>query len=356
MELVVVLAIVGLMGIGTSTLVSNMIKLNQKQVIKKDLINIQAYLKQQIQNDVAWGNTISNNGLPMTCLLTDDAVECNENDFLPSVDNIDIYDRAGNRVYQASSPTVGYTVTGENCNAFNGVAGNDDCPFRYDLAIKIECPGVEPSCLKPQVTVEGTFVARPSSDTSPANRINPRDYDFKILREVKVLYEPLEVVFNSTTGTGSGTRCPPGGAAAMRVRPLNRLNMDVGNNVLATPWPRFQLAAGRYDCEVYAQGYQAIGGFNIFLEVVGGVRYTIGSGFSNFGEVTNVIGNVKIELANDSFLRVLHECLATTEPTSRTTFDLGIPTPVDYSGGVLQYSDANGIGSTLTKVTCIRNK
>ncbi len=338
MEIVVVLAIIGAVGIGSTSMMANTIKVSQTNFIKGNIINFKNRLLAAIRKDTSWLITINRNAA-LNCLIEDDSVMCNDG---AVVNNFDVYNSIvtdpvnGTLVYQASSATAGFDDNGQDCNGYTA-AGNDDCPFRYDLTLTLNCPGAEAQCYKPDITIQATFRSSPATADTMVSRVDPTEYNFWMDRSQKLRYEPLEYHHRVTTNTGGGN-CTTGARVA---RQIPTEAYDVGDNATSVNATTFRLLAGQYECEVFAQAYQAVRGYAIFLRV-GGADTPIGSGFSSNGNSEFTMGKVDLTLAADTNISVMHFC-----GQSQNSFDMGRPAPTgpggDFSGGFVH-----------TRVTCVR--
>lgn len=354
MEIMVVLAIIGMMGLGTSTLITNMLKLNQKNEMSSGMSNFKSNLQTYLKNENSWENTIkSGNNPQLNCLWDGDNIQCPDG---LNINNVVVMEgepapnpnnappiAGGNIYYNSGVATSGFNIRGAPCNTFDAAVGNDNCPFHYDLQITFDCPGGDNQCLKPKVTINATFMVRPATDTSLANKVVPTDYDFVIEKSDSVIYEPLEVVYNLTTdvpndGTGN---CNPG---SVKTRLLNTVNYDVGNNVTGLNPAGVTLKSGIYECEVFAMAYEALDGFKIYLSAAGNA-VPIGTGFSGFGSSATVVGKTSLDLPVDTLIAVTHEC-----QSSRSRYDMGIPVPNPVGAQIY------GGGNSLTRLTCVRSR
>lgn len=345
MEIIVVLAIVGLMGLGTTTLVTNMLKLNQRTLAKSNLISVKDMIEKNIKNDDAWEQTICR-GNPtlagcspapapgqLSCLFDDDNVPCNHN---LVINNPRLYNRNGEVIYNPGVGTNGFTIDGGACNAYGG---NDACPFRYNIQITLTCPGTELQCLKPDVAIEATAVVSTATHNSLANRIDTDDYFISFVRNQEVRYEPLEVVHEVTNNSGGGN-CLNGTPV---YRTLDEITYDVGNNIINLPGNAgVRLRAGEYDCEVIASGFEALDGFTIELAYPGN-NVVIGTGYSDVNGTATVQGSAEVSLAANGIVRILHTCGGPNSVHAAHNFERGIPVS-DYASG-----------TTFTRLTCIRN-
>jgi type II secretory pathway pseudopilin PulG len=337
-ELLVVVGIMGLVGFGSTTMITTMLRSRLVFNSKAALLQVKQLMIQNIRGEGPWQQTIANNAA-LNCLIENDSTLCDQ--VIPPaapIQNIDIYTNSNGApqiYFQGSQAARGYDLNGAPCNAYNA-AGNDNCPFRYDFEIFLDCPGSELRCLQPEVRINGLFRVSPASATSIANRIAPGELSFSIVRDQKIELQPLEVVMERPVG-GGGV-CLSG---APRQRPLNRLLVDVGDNVAPYAGGPFRLNPGIYDCEVTAEGGDAPDGFSISLRA-GGTLYPIGSGFSAVGGSVTVTGTARLVLNAPSLVDVVQECSIDILSINA----MGMPKP--GSGP----ADPN----IYTRVRCLRNR
>lgn len=353
-----VLAIVSLMGLGTTTLVTNMLKLNKRTLAKSNLISVKDMIEKNLKNDLAWLRTTCGGNDPtpppngpgeacipapapgnIGCLFDGDEVRCNQQQLVNPI----IYNRNGEVVYNPGNANDGWTLEGEACNTYG--TPDDDCPFRYTITVDLICPPTEDPCLKPDINITGTATISTATPSALANRVDPNDYLISYQRDQEVLYQPLQVAHTVTTNSINAS-CTPG---VPQVRPLSSTVYDVGNNIITEDYAnnRFQLQAGEYDCEVFATAFGAVGGFAIELQAGALPSVMVGSGYSANNSSTSVLGTAEINLSANSWVQVLHTCgPGSDQPLwpAGGQFQMGIPSP--------SYAD----GSTLTRVTCIRKR
>lgn len=336
-EVMIVLVVMSLIGLGTTTLIKNMFDLQKVQESKNSLRQLSVNLQDVIKNDIHWNASVahaSNTNSRFTC-LRDSTPDCNTGG---SSTNPNIYLTSG-AYYLAAQGTRGFTETGTACNTYPSTT----CPIRFNLEVETECTNGEANCPRPQVIVTGNIVVAPAAiNDSPALRkIDTRTaaqsgtLSFQIRRGERMRYEPLEIQYHFADGTGqSGGACNAGG---IRNRPLNREVHDVGNNATLVPTTGFRLVAGTYECVINGQAYGATGGYSITLSG-GGNSYPIGSGYSPVNASSSITGKVRFTITADTVFRLQHYCAA-----SNSTFDMGIPAP-NYAAG-----------ATFSTITCIRS-
>jgi len=137
-----------------------------KQIILKNL-----------DNDAAWMNTITKNSAAakMDCLVK--LTPCTTTGAPggpPMTDvNFALYDSGGKIYHDATDPAAGFDQRGNSCNGWSA-AGNDQCPFRFDLKWSAVC--AVGSCVAPQVMVSGTLLYRPSAGNPSRMILNPLNH------------------------------------------------------------------------------------------------------------------------------------------------------------------------------------
>ena len=169
-EVMIVMVIMGLLGIGTTSLLKSVTETQRKNNVKAALGQVRDNLKNTLNSDTAWNNTVSQyppGGAVEIGCLQDNVLEgnaCNHN----AVTNEFIVRDALNAVYYASDqPTAGFDQRGQPCNGFNAGAGNDMCPYRYNLDVTLRCPNMTATCIKPKVIIDATFLVRPRDMAGP---------------------------------------------------------------------------------------------------------------------------------------------------------------------------------------------
>lgn len=357
MELVVVMGIIGLMTLGTTTMVTNLLKTSKKTLLITNLIAIKNNLIANIKNEDAWLATVTNSAgvvaqTNMRCLETTDNTPCNDGLLF---EDIALYGRPGFTgvppaplIYDGTIASLGYNLEGEICNSFNEASPNDSCPFRYEFDVNIECPNGNTDCLRPNVRVTGELRVFPASDSSLAYQINPAEYAIDVYRNQEEIYEPLQIVHAEVGGTGGGA-CTPGSYVR---RPLTRKDYDFGDNAaLNTATNQFVLQAGLYECKVMAQAHEPLSGFKVRLNS-GGTTFNIGSGISFYGNTNEIKGAVDLNLASATTVSLEHICYATITPPQWATPGPYVPKATDFGR---PSSDAS-IENIYSRITCVRKQ
>lgn len=350
-EVMIVITIMSLIGLGTATLMKNMFSIQRRAGIKQVVGAYQQELESLLKNDQSWTFTVNDttNTSKLGCLRDSSATLCNS--VAPpnwSATDFRVEDTSGALFFNGNSGTAGFDYDGNACNAFSVTSGHATCAFRYQLRWRAECPpGVNP-CRKPQVVIQGTLLYAPLDASAINNRVNTADYSFLIRRGERIRNEPFEIIFEDLDGDANGGgACNPGGR---RIRPLTRVTYDAGGNVSHTPnSPNFTLLPGTYSCKVIAQSFEANLGFSILLEDVTNSRdYPAGSGYSGTGTTSYAVGTVELSLTGNTTFRLIHVCQASHPDNA--TWDMGIPVPT--AAGT--YSTTPGQGTTYTNISCVR--
>jgi Tfp pilus assembly protein PilE len=340
-EIMVVVVIMSLVGLGTTTLFKNIIETQRKNTVKSAMSQVRDNLKRNIQNDQAWVNTVNAYPISSSSLgcLRDNIIQTAWCTHETSIANFNVRDTQNNIFYQASQATRGFTADGQNCNSFNNGAGNDACPYRYNLNIVLRCPDGNSQCRKPQMTIEATFVVRPNTRGGLLERIDVEEYNFRIERTERMKFEPLTFVHRVS---GGGPANGGGACSGSARRQINQRVNDVGENGELLSANRFRLQPGFYDCNVTAQVYSQPNGYSISLRG-GGVIYPIGNGFTTIDGSNIVSGKVQFRITSATVFEVMQVCPTGSAPQHATNpWARGIPTPA--------YDPED-----LTSVTCVKS-
>lgn len=357
-EVMIVLVIMSLIGLGTTTLLTNTLSIQKNADTKSHLTTFRKNLESFITNDTAWTNTVyaASNSSLLAC-LRDGSAGCANGTV---VQNFDIYNASNGSpavFYQGTSASAGIDLLGKTCTTFSTSSGDDDCPFHYDVQMTMTCPGTLDPCPKPQLHVEADLVVNPASVGDRRFQVNTGLYKIDIQRGERVRYETISLRhFNNGGGPGSGGgECGAGGPGPSDevVRDLTLTTAeikDIGQNIISSDdtADEFVLQPGTYECTVTAQGYSQPSGFKIILQDrTTPLDHIIGSGFSALGNSTIVTGKVRFQINNPAghTFRVIHQCGLPGGPPpypGQSPFNLGIPS-APYGGG-----------NSFTQVFCVR--
>jgi prepilin-type N-terminal cleavage/methylation domain-containing protein len=343
-EIMVVVVIMSLVGLGTTTLFKNIIETQRKNTVKSSMSQVRDNLKRNIQNDQAWVNTVNAYPISSSSLgcLRDNIIQTAWCSHETSIDNFNVRDTQNNMFYQASQATRGFTADGQDCNSFNSGAGNDACPYRYNLNIVLRCPDGNSQCRKPQMTIEATFVVRPNTRGGLLERIDVEEYNFRIERTERIKFEPLTFVHRVS---GGGPANGGGTCSGEARRQLNQRVNDVGENGELLSLNRFRLQPGFYDCTITAQVYSQPGGYSISLRDTAGTIYPVGNGYTTIDGSNIVSGKVQFRIETPTVFFVHQLCPAPIPPVQSHAVNpwaRGIPTP--------GYTPED-----LTSVTCVKS-
>ncbi len=335
-EVMVVMAVMTLIGLGTASLMKNMFSVQRSAALKLSVWEIQKNLVTILKNDASWAGSLNNaaNVAILGC-LRDSPVPvtgCNNGQ---TGNNFVIHDRRGGAWYNPILPNTGFAVDGTVCNTFSAVlgAGDDSCPFRFEVAWTGFCPGGVGPCEKPQVTLALTLIYNPGDPSDPRNRLNVADYALTFPRNERLTFEPFEIRHVRSGGAG-------GGACASNSwnnpRPLTNILYDQANNVTLAG-TRFTVQPGAYRCKISAQGYRATSGFSIRLwDVTNSTAFYVGGGFANAESTTYAMGTVNFRRANPTVFELQHF----SPNCSAGGFSMGRAAPTD---------------TVLTSISCVRS-
>ncbi len=357
-EVMIVMTIMSLIGLGTATLMKNMFSIQRRSSLKSVAADIQNQMETMLKNDTAWAATVNHaSNVGINC-LQDGVGGCNHRPYSGNpaapgqalANNLNIFDTTGTNFYNGFVPGRGFSDTGANCGSFDpaGNAGSDACPFRYNFSVYSECPGAVATCPKPQITILGIMLFNPADPSDPRNRLNVDDYTIELRRGERVRYEPLEIQYSVTTNNGGGN-CPAV-LSNWRGRPINPApEYDVGGNIVGINGAggRFTLRPGTYECKVVAQAFEALDGFSVRLrDLDNDIPYPIGGGFSGTNATAYATGTVTLQLTANTRIRLEHSCGGPNSEHPEHDFEMGIP-----SAGSAGYAG----GSVFTSITCVRS-
>lgn len=352
MEIVVVLGIVALMGVGTTALLQSLISLGKKSQIKAALFELKEQMIQVMKDDDSWQRTIASGTNPgLNCAMPTNLIGCATG---TTVNNPRFFDRVGNIFYRGDVATAGWTYNGETCNTWSA-AGNNSCPIRYDITLTFDCGTRNSPCRRPNVIVAGTLNFSPASLDTVTGTLNLGDFGINFQRKADVTLEPTVIIFQDEFPGGGaacadnptnfcGGACTPGG---WQVRKLNRVLKDQGQNINSVNFTAntFELKPGVYDCTIRASAFEATTGYKVrLLSQTSGASFDIGSGYSGTQTSTSTEGTVHMEFNGNETFVVEHYCSPGTIPSP---FNMGIP--------ALTYgATSGGLGHNVhTMIECI---
>jgi len=170
---------------------------NRLETVKRTFVKM-------LRSRAAWQNTIVNGAAggakpagTMDCLAN--RTECTTTGAAgdPRIQDqlFALYDPNNQLVYDATNLASGLTPRGEFCQTFSAppAAGNNDCPFRYDLRWTANCSG---SCVEPQVEVNAVLMYNPQPNSYQRLVFDPRRLSIN-----KFYVEPLDCASQSWIAT-----------------------------------------------------------------------------------------------------------------------------------------------------------
>lgn len=174
-EVLVALGLLSIVGVGTSTMVFNMMSSNNYVTMGNAALNLKTELTSILTDDRAWLNTINdivvnpNATANFNCLRTSTACTAGVYPFTPKLVNNTLFRVTYN---PQTSAARGFDANGAVCNAFSAGIPNDACPIRYTFTWQPICPSTG-ACIRPQVRVRLIF---DFSATNKYTRLNPERY------------------------------------------------------------------------------------------------------------------------------------------------------------------------------------
>jgi prepilin-type N-terminal cleavage/methylation domain-containing protein len=226
-EVMIAAALLLIISVGMTTLMTNMQKEQRRQNLLQVLVSNKNRFENAMKNDSSWSQTFSDatNNANMACLrnkvtcdgthvsATTNMVDATISDTFVNSAGRDIVVRDGgnpsNIFYDGrqSSNTAGFTDTGAACTGFsyNMATGNDSCPIGYIVNWRALS-----ATTNPQIVVVAKLVYNPSA-TSPFKTFINADassalgkYDVNLLRTATATSKSFSVnVVHTLTGTGT---------------------------------------------------------------------------------------------------------------------------------------------------------
>jgi prepilin-type N-terminal cleavage/methylation domain-containing protein len=345
-ELSVVLAIMGLIGLGTATLMKNIYEIQRVQESKVGLLEFSKSLQLALRSETNWQATINhptnNPDLPLTCQRVGTTAPnyCLHNG---ASGTFNVYLQGPTLFYVSRTATDGLDFSGAPCTTFP----SNNCPFRLNLSVINICTNGETRCANPQTRITGDLI-KANIDDPVIRKTDDRTaalggtISFEILRGKNTLYEPFEIVnLSDATGAIGGGTCT-GFLNQWRVRSLTTVLSNTGNNMnLAAN--TFNVQPGTYECTISAVGFDQESGFKIRLRDTGGTIYEIGSAITGDLASATIVGKVELRPVAAIGYTVEHYCgtIPANDPVIPAT-DMGRPLP--------NYADQ----TVFTRVYCVR--
>ncbi|MGZ3721569.1 MAG: hypothetical protein ACXVA9_01480 [Bdellovibrionales bacterium] len=98
----------------------------------------------------------------------------------PIVDQVfALFNSDGRLIFDATNLSNGMDIRGQPCNSFS-MAGNDSCPFRFDLKWSANC--TVGNCVFPQIKMKATLYFKPLSTAMPLNTSRLSIMDLYVIR------------------------------------------------------------------------------------------------------------------------------------------------------------------------------
>ena len=174
-EVLVALGLLSIVGVGTSTMVFNMMSSNNYVTMGNAALNLRTELTSILSDDRAWVNTINDTTVnpdassAFGCLRTSTACAAGVYPFTPKLVNNTLF-RA---TYDPQTLAArGFNANGAICNTYSAAVPNDSCPVRYTFTWQPICPAAGP-CIRPQIRIRLIFNF---SATNKYAQLNPERY------------------------------------------------------------------------------------------------------------------------------------------------------------------------------------
>lgn len=369
-ELMIVTAVIGVVGIGMSGLFVEMSLLQAKVEQGVAFTEIRNRISQAVRSPPitavqvgvvpAWDRTLQNAVLnPEMACLRDNTPCVSLVGGVRQWNRLTLVDSGGVVVFDGHDDTAGFNNRGVACNAFDAVAPDGTCPLSYDLRWSVTCPDGADSCVGPNIEVRAT--AEYSVPPQVHRGFDPNKHSFLVVRGGAVRKNEairLQNVEDESAlginggedgvGAGAGNNCK----GAWKARRLNTIVTAPVNTVTLVPPTGFTLVPGVYSCQIRSPGYKISGTF-LRLRSTAGDAINLRSSPS---VATRWDGSTTVELVTSFTLAApttfVVEQYCTTLPEDEPTYgsflpenSFGRPVPDEFG------SFANVI---YTTVNCIR--
>ncbi len=168
-ETMIAIGLGSILALGVSTLLSWTVQIQTAAMTQAVLEAFQQNMIKNLASEAAWRNTLSAGAATgMGCLTNLNPCTTDDTPGGPPIQDrpFVLYSvggvNPGSVIFDSTNPSNGLTSKGIPCNTFSA-AGNDACPFRYDLKWSAVCtPG---NCVSPQVVVNAILMYRPLTPT-----------------------------------------------------------------------------------------------------------------------------------------------------------------------------------------------
>ncbi len=188
LEIMVVVGIGSIMALGFGKLLAWTAELQTQALEQAALDGFKQNIMKNLANESSWGNTLTANQAGATKCLWD-GTPCTDSGAFggaPLANQlIELRDSANTVIFDARQATNGLTAQGTPCVGYTA-AGNDLCPYRYQLTWSALCnPAAPPAgdgCVAPQVSISAVLQYSPAKKdkaTIDTSRLSVNQYFLK---------------------------------------------------------------------------------------------------------------------------------------------------------------------------------
>lgn len=169
--------------LGVTSIIDSAHKSSLASRLLSTTTDIKRKIVQTVEDEDAWNRTVNlpENSATLGCLTsTTDPNRCNDSSS-GTGSPIKIVDRKGENVFDSLSPTHGFTIAGAGCATYSA-NGNDHCPLRMEVKVKLICADGASTCDSPQIWIIGNYL--PYAPRSKANKspFNTQKHGFAMQR------------------------------------------------------------------------------------------------------------------------------------------------------------------------------
>lgn len=237
MEMIVVAGLGSLMMVAVSKILLNTFEVESTAKKKFWVESIKSEIINGLRGKDSWAQIIASPANPsLSCVR--DITPC---DPLVNQGLIQVLDAKGGIIFDSTVARNGFNERGEACTTFDAFAGNDACPFRYEVKWTPTCSG---SCINPEIRLDVALLYSPKQSSF---RIDTQKhallfYRSPIFDSLSSNCTTLNGVFNAATGVCEWTRLSSNCSSTNQVL----VGFDASGNEICEPFPAVTCPAGEF--------------------------------------------------------------------------------------------------------------
>lgn len=256
-EIMITASIIAIVALGLATLFKDVFTVQSRSNLGATANQLKNLMEAAIKDGKAWGHTVAANA-SLTCLDNTNATQCTSG---AAITGIDLKQSDSTTLLNNSAVANGFTTGGAACSSWSA-AGNNACPFSYDITVRFTCMSGA-TCKNPNVRVEAVMKFSPLDQEMKSaiatGAIGSASGKYNVLVDRGATNTRRNDPFlvrhriNPATSTSYGGACT---VNAWNTRTLNEEVGDTANNVTVAS-NQFTLEAGTYECRATAPAFKA---------------------------------------------------------------------------------------------------